>query len=71
MLIAVLKQRGIFGQRSDFYIRTSSMPRASIIWLAYAVKVVRPAITDFRFVCGLPKSSNTVFLKIDICLLSA
>lgn len=29
--------------RVRFRIRTPSVPRASIIWLAHAVKVVRPA----------------------------
>ena len=34
-----------FGTRMPvgFCIRTPSVPRASIIWLAHAVKVVRPA----------------------------
>jgi hypothetical protein len=36
---------GEFGTRMPvgFCIRTPSVPRASIIWLAHAVKVVRPA----------------------------
>ncbi len=54
--------------RVGFRIRTPSVPRASIIWLAHAVKVVRPATRRLHLDCVRSAKGWHLGITLGVCM---
>jgi|GEM_PF-2710087 hypothetical protein len=52
----------------EFCIRKPSVPRASIIWLAHAVKVVRPAARRLHLDCVRFAKDWHLGITLGVCL---
>jgi len=54
--------------RVEFRIRTPSVPRASIVWLAHAVKVVRPATRRLHLDCVRCARDWHLRITLEVCM---
>jgi hypothetical protein len=54
--------------RGEFRIRTPSVPRASIIWLAHTVKVVRPAARRLHLDCVRSAKGWHLGITLGVCM---
>ncbi len=54
--------------RVGFRIRTPSVPRASIIWLAHAVNVVRPAARRLHIDCVRFTKGWHLGITLGVCM---